>query len=250
MFLFYPIFLFIALLYTMVGLGGGSAYVAFLSIAKIPHVFIPSTALFLNIVATLIGSFNYRIHINFKERKNFLIPLYTISIIGVLLGSSISLRKREFFIVLGLCLVIASLISLFRGKVGSNEPEIKGEIVSRTILLVLFSAFLFGFLAGLVGIGGGVFLSPILLLAGFPVKETAAITSLYIFLNSSSGFLSHLMRGNVNFSLILPFSIFVLIGAVMGSTLGSFKLKPSVVKKVLSFIIFVIGIRILWITIS
>ncbi len=263
----YFIFFLFAFLYSMVGLGGGSAYVALLGISGIDHKFIPSTALFLNIIVTSIGFFNYKVHLNFKEKKNFLIFLYLLSISGVFIGSKIHLKRKEFLLILGLSLVIASIISFFRDKMKGNPPDPfskspKGDLhqggnlnvgaVSkpRSVVLILFFGFLFGFLAGLVGIGGGIFLSPILLIAGFPVKEIAGITSLYIFLNSSSGFVSHLVEGNVNFSLILPFTIFVIIGSVLGSSLGSFKFKPIIVKRVLTSIIFIIGIRILWITIS
>ncbi len=240
----------------MVGLGGGSAYVALLGISGIEHKFIPSTALFLNIIVTSVGFFNYRIHLNFKERRNFLIFLYTLSITGAFIGSKISLKRKEFLLILGISLIIASVISFFRDRIKSNPPAplhqggkyvgavSKPRNLANNFLILIFG-FLFGFLAGLVGIGGGVFLSPILLTFGFPVKEIAGITSLYIFLNSSSGFISHLIEENVNFSLILPFTFFVITGAVLGSSIGSFKLKPIIVKKILTIIIFMIGIRIL-----
>ncbi len=243
----YFIFFLFAFLYSMVGLGGGSAYVALLGISGIEHKFIPSTALFLNIIVTSIGFFNYRVHLNFKERKKFLILLYILSITGAFIGSKISLKRKEFLLILGMSLIIASVVSFFRNKIIKEKVT---QINLTKIIFILIFGFLFGFLAGLVGIGGGIFLSPILLIAGFPVKEIAGITSLYIFLNSSSGFISHLIEGNVNFSLILPFTIFVITGAILGSFLGSFKFKPIIVKRTLTFIIFIIGIRILWITIS
>jgi len=255
----YPLFLIFALFYSMVGLGGGSAYVALLGISGIEHKFIPSTALFLNIIVTSIGFFNYRVHLNFKEKKVFLILLYTLSITGAFIGSKISLKRKEFLLILSISLIVASFISFFRDRIKSNPPYPlhqgvqspliplhQGGELNVKIILVLIFGFLFGFLAGLTGIGGGIFLSPILLIAGFPVKEIAGMTSLYIFLNSSSGFISHYFEGNVDFLLVLPFALLVLIGSILGSYLGSFKLKPLFIKRGLEFIIFIIGVIIIW----
>ncbi len=241
MFLYFLFFL-SAFLYSMVGLGGGSMYVALLGISGVEHRFIPSTALFLNIIVTFISFFNYKHHLGFKEKKKFLIFLYTFSMTGDFIGSKIFLERKEFLLILGIFLVISSFISLLKYK-------IKFFAFTLHKFLILIFGFLFGLLSGLVGIGGGVFLSPLLLIAGFYVKEIAFITSLYIFLNSVSGFISHFFEGNVNFSLILPLTFSVIIGAILGSFLGSFKFKPIILERILSFIILIIGIRILWITI-
>ena len=233
----YPLFFLFAFLYSIVGLGGGSAYTALLGISGIDYRFIPSTSLFLNVIVTLIGFLNYRVHIDFKKRKIFLILLYAFAIFGVTLGSQVDLCKKLFFTVLGITLLISSLISIFRDVLLKDKER---ELEMKSYILVLIFGFLFGFLGGLVGIGGGIFLSPILLIAGFPVKEIAGITSLYIFLNSSFGFISHFLRGNINPNIILPLSLFVLTGSLLGSFLGSFKFKPILIKRILTLIILAI----------
>ncbi len=231
----------------MVGLGGGSAYVALLSTFSIEYKYIPSTALFLNMIVTFIGFFNYRVHLDLKEGKSFLIPLYSLSATGAFLGSKLHLRRKEFLLILGIFIVISSIISFYKEKIkDARHDSSLGRKRNFKILLLLIFGFLLGFLAGLVGIGGGIFLSPILLIAGFPVKEIAGITSIYIFLNSFSGFLSHLIEGKVNFSLILPFAFLVIAGTSIGSFLGSFKFKPITVERILTLLIFIIGVRLLW----
>ncbi len=247
MFILYPLFFLFSFLYSIAGLGGGSAYVALLSISGIEEKYIPSTALFLNMIVTFIGFFNYRVHLNFKERKSFLISLYSISGAGAFLGSKLHLRRKEFLLIVGIFLVISSIISFFKEKIkdAEHDPSL-GRKRNFKILLVLIFGFLLGFLAGLAGIGGGIFLSPILLITGFPLKEIAGITSIYIFLNSFSGFLSHLIEGKVNSSWILPLAFPVTAGASMGSFLGSFKFKPIAIKRILALTIFIIGVRVLW----
>jgi len=144
-----------------------------------------------------------------------------------------------FYIILGTALIVSSAISIFREKL----PQLHTEKAFRYIPLISFST---GVLAGITGIGGGIYLSPILLIAGFPPKEIASITSLYIFINSAIGFSSHYLRGNVDFSLIFPVAIFVFAGAVLGSYTGSFRYKPQTLRKILNLIIMFAGGRLLW----
>lgn len=92
----YPLFFLFAFLYSIVGLGGGSAYTALLGISGIDYRFIPSTSLFLNVIVTLIGFLNYRVHIDFKKRKIFLILLYAFAIFGVTLVHK-SIWAKSFF---------------------------------------------------------------------------------------------------------------------------------------------------------
>ncbi len=242
-FLYNFLFLGVAVVYSMAGLGGGSIYVGLFSASDMEHRFIPSTSLFLNMVVTSAGFFNYRKHINFKE-KNFLIPLYFLSIAGVYLGTKVNLnlKRKEFLLILGILLILSAVISFFKNRLkvytGFKKSSTKNNVI-------LFCSFIFGFFAGLVGIAGGVFLSPLLLIAGFHPKEIAGITSLYVFLNSTLGFMFHYFENNVDFSVIFPCVFFVFTGGIIGSYLGSFRFNPAFVNKFLIFIIFTIGTRII-----
>jgi len=235
----YIAFFLIAFLYSSVGLAGGSAYAGLLALLGVEQRFIPSTSQFLNIVVSLVGVFNYRVHLRYKGRIRYLVAVYILSIFGVLAGSILNLSRGEFYIVLGSSLILAGVLSLLRDYISGLNFKIPHFVVP-------FISFLLGFLTGIVGIGGGIFLSPVLLLAGFNVKEVASITSVYILLNSSVGFAVNFLRGNVNLYLVGLISIVVLVGGFAGSYLGSFKFAPGVVRKVLIAIIIIIGGQILW----
>jgi uncharacterized protein len=178
---FYLLFFIFAFLYSMVGLGGGSAYVAILTISDTPYKIIPSTALFLNMVVSLVSFANYRFY--FPSEKKYLVFLvYLLGGTGATVGASMNLKEKTFFLILGSALVLSALISFLKDF---GLKYINFKIPQKALLLVSFPI---GLLAGITGIGGGVYLSPLLIFAGFPTKEIASITSLYIFFNSALGF--------------------------------------------------------------
>ncbi len=236
---FYIIFALIAFLYSSVGLGGGSAYTAILAVIGKEPKYIPSTSLFLNSIVTLLGFLNYRVHVNFPDKKFFLLALYLLGVFGVLIGSKVKLEPSIFYLILGFALCLSSILSLLSEWIKNLTFKINQTYIP-------FASFFTGILAGITGIGGGIYLSPILLLSKIPVKEIAGITSLYIFVNSTVGFTSHFINGNVNFTLILPLSLCVVIGALLGAYLGSFKLPSRIIKLLLNTIILTIGIKLLW----
>lgn len=233
------IFFLVALIYSSVGLAGGSAYAGFLALLDIPHKYIPSTSQFLNVIVSSVGFFNYRIHLDLKGKWKILLPTFFFSICGVILGVNTEVGKREFYIILGSTLILSAIFSFLKDYFRSLDIKIGYKFVP-------VISFFLGFITGIVGIGGGIFLSPVLLFAGFPVKEIASITSIYIFFNSSAGFITNYIKGNVDISLALPVSLSVLVGGFLGSYLGSFKFSPEIVRKILITIIFIIGFQILW----
>ncbi len=238
MFLYLLFFIF-AFLYSMVGLGGGSAYVAILTISGTPYKIIPSTALFLNMVVSLISFTNYRFYFP-SEKKYLIFLIYLLGGAGATIGASISLKEKTFFLILGSALVLSALISLIK-DFGLKRIDFK---IPQNILP--FVSFPIGFLAGITGIGGGVYISPLLIFAEFPTKEIASITSLYICLNSALGFSVKVLKSNFDFQFALPLLIFVLSGAILGGYLGSKKFKSQVIKFFLNLIILNIGGYTLW----
>lgn len=238
--LFYIIFFAVALIYSMVGLGGGTAYTAILTVYKTPYEVVPSTSLFLNTIVSLISFLNYRFH--FPSERKFLISfIFLLGGGGAILGANLKLQEKTFFIILGLALVSSAILSLLQ-DFGMRE-RIKFKIHQN---LLPFISFLVGFIAGITGIGGGIYLSPLLIFSGFPTKEIASITSLYIFLNSALGFSAKFLKGKFDFNFALPILFFVILGALIGSVLGSLKLKPKFIKFLLNLIILNIGGYSLW----
>jgi len=236
---FYFLFFIFAFLYSMVGLGGGSAYVAILTISDAPYKIIPSTALFLNMTVSLVSFANYRFY--FPAEKKYLVFLvYLLGGAGATVGASINLKEKTFFLILGSALVLSALISFLKDF---GLKNIGFKIPQKTLPFVSFPI---GLLAGITGIGGGVYLSPLLIFAGFPTKEIASITSLYIFFNSALGFSVKALKGDFDFQFALPLLIFALSGAFLGGYLGSKKFRPQVVKFFLNLIILNIGGYTLW----
>jgi uncharacterized protein len=110
---FYLLFFIFAFLYSMVGLGGGSAYVAILTISDTPYKIIPSTALFLNMTVSLVSFANYRFY--FPSEKKYLVFLvYLLGGAGATVGASINLKEKTFFLILGSALVLSALISFLK----------------------------------------------------------------------------------------------------------------------------------------
>ena len=151
-------FLITAFLYATVGFGGGSTYNALLLLNNVDYNLIPKIALTCNIIVVTGSTIRY-----YKENLipwKITIPLIIVSIPFSLLGGSISINKETFLLILSLCLIISGIFLLIRQK------EVR-EIAQNTqgkIGLIFFSTIssILGFLAGLVGIGGGIFFSPIL----------------------------------------------------------------------------------------
>jgi len=234
------IFLFFltALVYSMVGLAGGSAYVGILALLNTDIRYIPSTAQFLNIVVSSIGFLNFKKHFD-KGKLKLIVLIYFSGILGVIWGTEIALKENVFFIVLGSLLITSSLVTFLKNYI----PRINFRL-NHSFLPVI--SFILGFLTGLCGIGGGIFLSPILFFAGFPVKEIASITTLFIFLNSGVGFVKNAIVGRVDFLFSISLGFVVAFGGFCGSYLGSSKLSSKSLEKILIFIIAIIGVRLLW----
>jgi hypothetical protein len=234
--LIYVLFFLVAFSYALVGLGGGTAYSALLTFTKTPPSSIPATSLFLNMTATIVGFFPYRFHFPLKK-KTVLFYLFLSGMAGTFLGASLPWKERIFFLLLGSAVTMGGFLSLWREK-GERFPFSIPES------LLPFLSFPVGVLAGITGIGGGVYLSPVLLSANFPVKEIASITSLYIFLNSASGFLVKWGKGEVEFSLLFPLVFFVVAGGYLGSSLGARRIPPRFLRFILGWILIVIGVYI------
>jgi uncharacterized membrane protein YfcA len=213
--------------------------VAILTISDTPYKIIPSTALFLNMVVSLVSFANYRFY--FPAEKKYLVFLvYLLGGAGAMVGASKTTERKNL---------------LFNSRFSSGfiSPNIfferfqteKHRFQNPTKNFA-FCKFPIGLLAGITGIGGGVYLSPLLIFTGFPTKEIASITSLYIFFNSALGFSVKVLKSDFDFQFTLPLLIFALSGALLGGYLGSKKFRPQVVKFFLNLIILNIGGYALW----
>ena len=224
MFILSFLFFLTAILYSSVGFGGGSTYLALLLIWDIPYQIFPIIALCCNIIVVSGNCFNYikAGSINIK----LLIPFLISSIPLAFIGGSLQLDKSFFEILLFTVLTLAGLSLLLRFRSFDESKEINDNIPK--IISVLIGGSI-GFVSGVVGIGGGIFLSPVLLLirAG-KTKHVATTASLFILINSISGLIGQSTKGFI-FNEIYnywPLFLLVLIGGQLGNFLN-IKILPA-----------------------
>jgi hypothetical protein len=210
------LFLTTAILYSSVGFGGGSTYLALLLIWGVPYFIFPVIALSCNIIVVSGNCFNYirAGNLNFK----LLIPYLIGSIPLAFIGGSLPIEKRLFEILLFLVLSAAGILLLLNFKSYDDEEENYRKIPIPVSILI---GGVLGFFSGVVGIGGGIFLSPILFLirAGRP-KHIVTIASLFILINSVSGIIGQLTKNSVINE--IPNYWYLLVAVLIGGQLGNF----------------------------
>ena len=209
-------FLVTAVLYSSVGFGGGSTYLALLLIWGVPYFVFPVIALSCNIIVVSGNCFNYIRTGNLNLK--LLIPYLIGSIPLAFIGGSLPIEKRLFEILLFLVLTAAGTLLLFNFKSYDNKKENYKKIP--TVVSILIGGVL-GFVSGVVGIGGGIFLSPILfLIRADKPKHIITMASLFILINSITGIIGQLTKNEVLSE--IP-NYWYLLGAVLiGGQLGNF----------------------------
>ena len=224
MFILSFLFFLTAILYSSVGFGGGSTYLALLLIWNVPYQVFPIIALCCNIIVVSGNCFNYikAGNINIKLLTPFLIPSIPLAFIG----GSLQLDKSFFEILLFTVLTLAGLSLFLRFRSFDESKEINNNIPKIISFLIGGSI---GFISGVVGIGGGIFLSPVLLLikAG-KTRDIATTASLFILINSISGLVGQSTKGFI-FNEVYnywPLFLLVLIGGQFGNYLN-IKILPT-----------------------
>ena len=230
-----------ALIYSSVGFGGGSTYLAILLIWGVPYTIFPVIALVCNIIVVSGNS------INFIRSKNININLLFPYLIGSIpfafIGGSITIEKSLFEILLFCVLLVAGIFLLIESK-SFNKEQIKINKIPRLISISIGA--IIGFMSGLVGIGGGIFLSPLLFLikAGYPRHITSS-ASLFILINSIFGIAGQLTKDQVldQVTNYWPLFLAVLIGGQIGSLLNIKFLSNKILALLTSFLVIFVAIR-------
>ena len=234
-------FLITSILYSSVGFGGGSTYLAIMLIWEIPFYIIPILALCCNIIVVSGNSIHYVRSGNLN--LNLLVPYLIGSIPFAFFGASISISKELFEIILFIILFIAGILLLIKNN-SYRDDQIKINSVPKAVSIFIGSVI--GFFSGIVGIGGGIFLSPILFLmkAGYP-RHIATAASLFILINSIFGVAGQLTK-NIVFDEFLnywPLFLCVLIGGQIGNLLNIKFLSNKTLTIITSMLVIFVSIR-------
>ena len=230
-----------AILYSSVGFGGGSTYLALMLIWGIPYYIFPIIALSCNIIVVSGNCFNYikAGNLNFK----LLIPYLIGSIPLAFIGGSLPVEKNLFEILLFSVLTIAGLLLLFKFKSYDDNEENYKQI---PIFVSILIGGVLGFISGIVGIGGGIFLSPILFLirAGKP-KHIVTTASLFILINCISGIIGQLTKSVVINEVYNYW--YLLVAVFIGGQIGNFlnlKIFPTrLLALVTSLLVLIASVR-------
>ncbi len=201
-----------------------------------------AVALLLNSLAMILASYRY-------AKKGLIlwkigIPLIITSIIGAPIGALLSYRVNNDLIrICFICFLLFAAAMIFFYK--SNRPQLKGieKLSLKGTLISGVFGLVVGFIGGLIGVGGGNIILPVLIALGIDPKEAIGTTALVVIFSSMSGFISHLGAGNINILFVVITAVAAIIGALIGSWLMTDKLKPAVIKKILGFILIAVAIK-------
>lgn len=225
--LFICLFL-IAFLYSSVGHGGASGYLAIMAIMGVAPVLMKSSALVMNLSVSIISfvGFYRADHFRFKLFWPFAISSIPLAFVGGTMTLSDSLYKK----ILAFCILISIIRLLYQFK---NEDESNRPI---PLWAGLLSGGIIGLLSGMIGIGGGIILSPLLLLMRWAtLKQTAAVSALFIFVNSLSGLYGQMQKGGVQLTDNLQYAVVVtIVGALVGAYYGSRKFNIPTLRYLLA----------------
>lgn len=221
-----------ALLYSSVGHAGASGYLAAMALFGVSQTVMKPTALALNLLVAIIASMQFIRAGAWKS--NVLWPLIIGSAPMAFLGGSVTVPGHWFKPLIGICLLVASLRLIIQLRDGEEQqmPIWLGILIGAGI----------GFLSGLVGVGGGIFLSPILIFAHYSSTRAASgISATFIFVNSLAGLLGGLTSGITLPAEFPYFAGAAIFGGTIGSYLGSKKLAPVGLRWVLAVVLIVAG---------
>jgi len=236
-------FLAIAFVYASVGFGGGSSYLAILTLYAFPFQEMKLTALICNIIVVTGGSiiFIRRKQVDWKK----VVPLVVVSVPMAFVGAIIKLSQDTFFIILGCSLIAAAILLWLKIRYVKDDEAITHKTnYWRDGLL----GGAIGLLSGMVGIGGGIFLSPILNLMKWDTpKKIAATATIFILVNSVAGIAGQVssLTDYVNFGRVGMLCAAVFAGGQIGSRMGAVKFNQLVVRRVTAVVVFVAGIEVL-----
>lgn len=237
--IFYCLLFIVAFLYASVGHGGASGYLALMAIFSVTPEVMKPTALLLNLFVSLTSFIQYYRGGHFKWK--IFLPLALASVPMSFIGGLLVLDGTIYKKILGVLLLIPIIRFLF-----FKNPVINEKNKQNIILSVIIGGSI-GFLSGMIGIGGGIILSPILLLLKWTdQKQTAAISALFIFVNSLAGLAGQLTKG-IHFSADMYWYVIIAFaGGLCGAYFGALRFKQAILKNILASVLLLAAYKLLF----
>jgi len=236
------LFFIIATLYSSVGHAGASGYLAVMALLSFTPETIKPTSLILNIVVASIASVKF-IKEGYFDKKIF-IPFIIASIPMAFVGGYITLNPKYFKLMAGIFLIVSSFLLLVReySKPADNTTKPMNLTFGLTIGAII------GLISGLIGVGGGIFLSPIIISAKWTsVKRASGIAALFILLNSLAGLSGHLIALKKVDHNIIYWILAVIIGGLLGTHLGTVKFNNKFIITCLVIVLLTAGLKFLFV---
>jgi uncharacterized membrane protein YfcA len=222
-----PVVMAVAGAYASVGLGGGTGYLAIMSLAGMSAATMTPTALLLNIVVTGAALLRFGVagRLNWKLFLPFLFPAMP----AAFLGGFVTADRKMFF----------ALLAATHAKEQEKDPGL-----FHLILIGIPAGIVTGFLSGFIGIGGGVFLGPLVLLLGFAKPhKIAAMNSIVVLVLSIIGLTAHGIKGGIELKIVLPLAVAALIGGLAGATFAEKKISARMLQRVFAVVIIIAAIK-------
>lgn len=233
-----------AALYASVGFGGGSTYTALLALTGIDYRLLPAISLICNIIVVTGGTIRFARAGLLPWRR--VLPLVLVSAPFALLGGLTPIAQASFMLLLALSLLVAGLLLLFQREHSAGDTARRARWSDAALGGGI------GYLSGLVGIGGGIFLAPLLNLTRWDgPKPIAATASLFILVNSVAGLIGQMLKlGDVGtlpaLTAYWPLALAVLIGGQIGSYAGIKLLSATLVRRATGVLVLYVAVQLLW----
>jgi uncharacterized membrane protein YfcA len=234
----------VSFVFAMLGLGGGTVYVPILKWAgfSMKEVAIP-LGLLLNGLNTLLAliPFTRKKLVDWKGGLAMAVAALIFSPLGAYTSQFVP--EKPLMLLFTLAVIVAAARTLWSSN--KKEPEEVMPLMKRSVIGAGVGAFA-GFVGGLLGIGGGFIIAPILMWMGYKTKEAAATTAFVVTFSSFSGYLGHAAEGQMNWPLTIVVVLAVIIASQLGAMFMSGKAKPKMVKQVYGIVLLLIAVKLIW----
>lgn len=237
----FTLFLFVAFVYSSVGHAGASGYLAVMALLSFPLLEIKSTSLLLNIIVAAIASYKF-ISTGYFDKKVFYSFAAT-SIPAAFVGGMVLLDPHIFKILAGLFLLVSAFSLIVKSKRINQDQTSEVNIYTALVIGAII-----GFFSGLIGVGGGIFLSPLIILMGWTsLKKTSGVAALFILCNSIIGLTGHIYTNAFQVHSVQYWILAVVIGGYVGSYLGSSLYKNKILMGILFIVLVSAGIKFIFV---